>query len=314
MSAILASMRRNGQEPTKAERVNSSAVSDVGQLENPEVVHDGPMTRSLRERLDNTASANRISALHDRTGFDPERFNPGNGPDPVKQRGLVHVLLRQLTEHDPEAGRAGREWFDRHDTTMTTAQRSDWINRIRAKLATLGTSRDPSGAVNYGRAIAGPAPTVDPLCECRLWGVRGCPVHMTTDTPPVVAAPERSAWTEWRKLGAELAVVGGHPSGTRFAVDNAPGSDNDVSFWWINVGRDGRAYLRQVIGGQGPVRVRMRPEDMVTIARRIIDAGSHAAMIRFGQLIGSCGDCGRTLTNKESRDAGIGPVCANRGH
>lgn len=36
------------------------------------------------------------------------------------------------------------------------------------------------------------------------------------------------------------------------------------------------------------------------------------AMIRYGREIGSCGHCGRTLTNATSRAAGIGPVCAGR--
>lgn len=34
-----------------------------------------------------------------------------------------------------------------------------------------------------------------------------------------------------------------------------------------------------------------------------------AAMLRYGTEIGSCGHCGRTLTNEESREYGIGPVC-----
>ncbi|QNJ55355.1 hypothetical protein SEA_LITTLEFELLA_44 [Gordonia phage LittleFella] len=31
---------------------------------------------------------------------------------------------------------------------------------------------------------------------------------------------------------------------------------------------------------------------------------------RFGQVYGWCGRCGRTLTNEDSKKAGIGPVCA----
>lgn len=48
---------------------------------------------------------------------------------------------------------------------------------------------------------------------------------------------------------------------------------------------------------------------------RIIDAileDPQAAMLKFGTEIGSCGHCGRTLTNAESRAAGIGPVCRGR--
>lgn len=42
---------------------------------------------------------------------------------------------------------------------------------------------------------------------------------------------------------------------------------------------------------------------------KIEGAGVRAASTRYGREIGSCGVCGRTLTDAESRDAGIGPVC-----
>lgn len=33
------------------------------------------------------------------------------------------------------------------------------------------------------------------------------------------------------------------------------------------------------------------------------------AMLRYGQELGKCGHCGRTLTDEESRAYGIGPIC-----
>lgn len=39
-----------------------------------------------------------------------------------------------------------------------------------------------------------------------------------------------------------------------------------------------------------------------------------AARARYGREIGSCGVCGRALTNGESRALGIGPVCGGRAH
>jgi hypothetical protein len=41
-----------------------------------------------------------------------------------------------------------------------------------------------------------------------------------------------------------------------------------------------------------------------------IAKGPEAAMIRYGMEIGRCGICGRTLTREESRERGIGPICA----
>jgi hypothetical protein len=37
-----------------------------------------------------------------------------------------------------------------------------------------------------------------------------------------------------------------------------------------------------------------------------------AAMLRYGHEIGSCGKCGRTLTDEDSRARGIGPICAGK--
>ena len=36
------------------------------------------------------------------------------------------------------------------------------------------------------------------------------------------------------------------------------------------------------------------------------------AMLRYGQELGHCGHCGRTLTNDLSRELGIGPVCREK--
>lgn len=36
------------------------------------------------------------------------------------------------------------------------------------------------------------------------------------------------------------------------------------------------------------------------------------AMLRYGQELGKCGHCGRTLTDEESRARGIGPICAGK--
>lgn len=37
-----------------------------------------------------------------------------------------------------------------------------------------------------------------------------------------------------------------------------------------------------------------------------------AAMLLYGQEIGSCGHCGRTLTDEESRAYGVGPICRSK--
>ena len=43
-----------------------------------------------------------------------------------------------------------------------------------------------------------------------------------------------------------------------------------------------------------------------------IAADPLAAMARYGQHIGSCGNCGKTLTDDLSRQLGIGPICRKK--
>jgi hypothetical protein len=48
------------------------------------------------------------------------------------------------------------------------------------------------------------------------------------------------------------------------------------------------------------------------VLRKIAEVGPETAMKRYGQEIGSCGHCGRTLTDETSRELGIGPVCREK--
>lgn len=219
-------------------------------------------------------------------------------PEPVKragipaqdnQKGLFRALLAQLRTHNPKVWAQARDWFEGTDGrpgvvhTITKAEISPAITRLRGYLA--------------APASTGPVPVVETMER-----------HDFADDAPVRRAGA-AAWQQWRDLAAKLVEFGG-PTGARFAVDTDPGAENAIAFWWIVPDdRTGRYYLRQVIGGQGPVKVRMSPEAMIAIAKKIIAAGPKEAMLRFGREIGSCGHCGRTLTNDESRAYGIGPVC-----
>lgn len=48
------------------------------------------------------------------------------------------------------------------------------------------------------------------------------------------------------------------------------------------------------------------------VVLRKIAEDPEAAMLLYGREIGKCGHCGRTLTNEESREAGIGPICRGK--
>lgn len=69
-------------------------------------------------------------------------------------------------------------------------------------------------------------------------------------------------------------------------------------------------YLGKITGGKF-FRVRACTDEMET---RIIAAAAdpRAAAIAYGRREGACSVCGLTLTNHESIDLGIGPICAGK--
>jgi hypothetical protein len=95
-----------------------------------------------------------------------------------------------------------------------------------------------------------------------------------------------------------------------YAVDSATGN-NDTDFYKVDTPTEGRwagrTFVKRVIGGKGDTPVR-GAEGLAALAR-IEAAGVKAAAERYGREIGRCGKCNRTLTDEESRAAGIGPVC-----
>lgn len=105
------------------------------------------------------------------------------------------------------------------------------------------------------------------------------------------------------------------PAG-RYAVE---GSDGTTDFYKVDKPEEGRwagyTFVKLLIasGGHGVESLseqRVRGDAAQTILRRIEEAGVRESMEAFGKAIGSCGHCGRVLTNEESRAFGIGPVCA----
>lgn len=71
----------------------------------------------------------------------------------------------------------------------------------------------------------------------------------------------------------------------------------------------GRTFLKiQASDAEYPVRNTTTKAQVLSL----IAADPKAAMLRYGRELGHCGHCGRTLTNEESRAAGIGPICSSK--
>lgn len=113
---------------------------------------------------------------------------------------------------------------------------------------------------------------------------------------------------------ALIAVVNGEtnceiwsnlPPG-RYAVENAEG---ELRFYqvWEKYDRAKRIYVMH-----GPDSSALAARAALAVAKKIVAAGVRECAIRYGMEIGHCSNCGLRLTNRISRELGIGPVCGRR--
>lgn len=108
----------------------------------------------------------------------------------------------------------------------------------------------------------------------------------------------------------EKAATQGGPEGVpngRYAVTEG---DGILRFYKVNTPTDGRWAGFTFVEVQAsdelhPLKDRSRRARVLAL----IAEDPREAMLRYGREIGSCGHCGRTLTNPLSREIGIGPIC-----
>jgi len=104
------------------------------------------------------------------------------------------------------------------------------------------------------------------------------------------------------------APVADVPAG-HYAVDNAEGI---LRFYEVDRPTEGRWAGRTFVSvlasdERHPVKGAAGAAVLAKIAEDVT-----GAMLRYGQEIGRCGHCNRTLTDEASRARGIGPICAGR--
>jgi hypothetical protein len=93
----------------------------------------------------------------------------------------------------------------------------------------------------------------------------------------------------------------------RYAVPNEH-SDNDIAFYRIRENKERKnKYVVQIIG---PNETYLgRAPDVV---KKIVRYGIGNAAVLYGRTIGRCSQCNTRITNRISRELGIGPVCGGR--
>lgn len=98
----------------------------------------------------------------------------------------------------------------------------------------------------------------------------------------------------------------GKPRATRYALR---GEDGEVKFYRVKAGRKPGFYFVDVQASDDtyPIKNRQHKEAIISAIAEDPDA----ALALYGQEIGACGRCGRTLTS-EYRKLGIGPICIDK--
>ena len=91
-----------------------------------------------------------------------------------------------------------------------------------------------------------------------------------------------------------------------------PTEDGGLAFYRVNKGQGvwaGRAFISQQVS-DGYRRLSGLKVELAVLTK--ILANPQAAMLAYGREIGRCGHCNRALTDEESRQQGIGPICARK--
>lgn len=103
---------------------------------------------------------------------------------------------------------------------------------------------------------------------------------------------------------SEVEVPAGH-----YAVEQ----DGGIVFLQVDRPTEGRWAGKVFVKLQhGDEYTNMGRDAGSTMLMRIISQGVKECSTRYGRELGRCGVCHRTLTNEESREAGIGPICAGK--
>lgn len=147
---------------------------------------------------------------------------------------------------------------------------------------------------------AAKTPQVDPE-EALAWARSAGRYAVSVRIDELKAMPNATTGT-----GAPTSNV---PAG-RYAVDGESGQTVFVKVDRPTEGPfRGRVFARVQAGDE---LHRVSPAVRDALLAKIEAAGAETSSRRYGREIGACGVCGRTLTDEDSRAAGIGPVCQSK--
>ncbi len=122
---------------------------------------------------------------------------------------------------------------------------------------------------------------------------------------PVRRTDEQREENRSRLIRDVRRVGSGVPEG-RYALRNQSTADNDISFYRVTKSPSGGTFVA-IFASDEERRLGMERTLQVLVR---IAADIEAATTLYGLTSKRCGVCGHKLTTQESRERGIGPVCA----
>lgn len=122
---------------------------------------------------------------------------------------------------------------------------------------------------------------------------------------PKTEAPSPSASAQDRYAGVAPVGKSGKAHSFHYAIEAA----GEIKFYRVKRGRKAGVFFVDVQASDDYYPIRNYGQRDAILS--VIAQDPKAALARYGQLIGQCGRCGRTLTS-EYRELGIGPVCIDK--
>jgi hypothetical protein len=124
-------------------------------------------------------------------------------------------------------------------------------------------------------------------------------------------APQAAAYSpaDKSKLARQLGEKLPDLPHARYAVE----IDDELRFYQIDKPTEGKWAGRTFVNVQASDdRHPIRNIDSQIKILAVITVDPTEALKRYGREIGECGHCHRTLTNPESRQYGVGPICRQK--
>lgn len=127
---------------------------------------------------------------------------------------------------------------------------------------------------------------------------------------PATVQRVRTADDGPRLTFAEVDALAKQVPAGRYALPKRnPTADNDVTFFEVAELRNGAHVIRMLVGAPGAFQAHPMKLRMQWFAYTHLLEGLEDAAVLFGRKTRRCYKCNSPLTNRISRDAGIGPDC-----